>query len=84
MPKVLVELSMSLDGYITGPGVSPQEPMGRGGEGLHVVPVVLGGGTRLFPDESPLELRLRRVDVASSPLATHLTYAVAAGEPVAS
>src|SRR5688500_17315605 len=35
MPKVLVELSMSLDGYITGPGVSPQEPMGRGGEALH-------------------------------------------------
>jgi dihydrofolate reductase len=35
MPKVLAELSMSLDGYVAGPGVGPEEPMGRGGEDLH-------------------------------------------------
>lgn len=35
MPKVLLEMSMSLDGYVAGPDVSPQEPMGRGGERLH-------------------------------------------------
>jgi hypothetical protein len=35
MPKVLLELSMSLDGYIAGPEVSPEAPMGRGGEALH-------------------------------------------------
>jgi hypothetical protein len=35
MTKVLVELSMSLDGYVTGPDVSSEEPMGRGGEALH-------------------------------------------------
>jgi hypothetical protein len=35
MTKVMVELSMSLDGYVTGPDVSPEEPMGRGGEALH-------------------------------------------------
>ena len=35
MPKVLLEMSMSLDGYVTGPDVGPQEPMGRGGERLH-------------------------------------------------
>jgi hypothetical protein len=35
MPTVIVELSMSLDGYVTGPDVSPEEPMGRGGEALH-------------------------------------------------
>jgi dihydrofolate reductase len=34
MSKVVAELSMSLDGYIAGPGVSPEEPMGRGGEQL--------------------------------------------------
>ena len=34
MSKVVAELSMSLDGYIAGPGVSPDEPMGRGGEQL--------------------------------------------------
>ncbi len=192
MPKVFLELSMSLDGYIAGPGVSPHEPMGRGGEALHdwmfegrseaeaerfateqfsgigavivgrrmadlgigswgeepvfhapvfvvtnrpaetvvkrggtsyvfvtggiddslnrareaagaqdvrvnggadiaqqylaagavnelrlhLVPVALGGGTRLFPDGSPLPVSLRPVHVAGEPLATHLTYAI--------
>ena len=33
--KVLLEMSVSLDGYVTGPDVSPEEPMGRGGERLH-------------------------------------------------
>jgi dihydrofolate reductase len=35
MPKVLLEMSMSLDGYVVGRDVSPEEPMGRGGERLH-------------------------------------------------
>jgi dihydrofolate reductase len=35
MPTVLAELSMSLDGYVAGPDVSSDEPMGRGGEDLH-------------------------------------------------
>ena len=35
MAKVLLEMSMSLDGCTTGPDVSPEEPMGRGGEQLH-------------------------------------------------
>ena len=35
MGKVLMEITMSLDGYVTGPDVSPNEPMGRGGEALH-------------------------------------------------
>lgn len=35
MPRVLLEMSMSLDGYVTGPDVSYEEPMGRGGEALH-------------------------------------------------
>lgn len=33
--KVLLELSVSLDGYVAGPDVSPEDPMGRGGEVLH-------------------------------------------------
>jgi hypothetical protein len=37
MSKVLLEMSMSLDGYVTGPDVTPQEPMGRRGERLHDV-----------------------------------------------
>ena len=35
MGKVLMEITMSLDGYIAGPEVSDEEPMGRGGERLH-------------------------------------------------
>jgi dihydrofolate reductase len=35
MAKVLLEMSMSLDGYTAGPDVSPEQPMGRGGDRLH-------------------------------------------------
>ena len=34
MGKVLMEITMSLDGYTAGPEVSAEEPMGRGGEAL--------------------------------------------------
>ena len=32
MPKVLLEMTVSLDGNAAGPDVSPREPMGGGGE----------------------------------------------------
>jgi dihydrofolate reductase len=35
MSKVIMEVSVSLDGYVTGPHVRPDEPMGDGGERLH-------------------------------------------------
>lgn len=35
MSKVIVSLSMSLDGFIAGPNVSAQQPLGEGGERLH-------------------------------------------------
>lgn len=35
MGKVLMEITMSLDGYTTGPEVSAEEPFGRGGDRLH-------------------------------------------------
>jgi dihydrofolate reductase len=35
MGKVMFDISMSLDGLITGPNVSPEQPLGEGGEGLH-------------------------------------------------
>jgi dihydrofolate reductase len=35
MGKVLMEITMSLDGYTTGPEVSAEAPLGRGGERLH-------------------------------------------------
>jgi dihydrofolate reductase len=194
MTKVILELSMSLDGYVTGPDVGPEWPMGRGGESLHdwmfegrsaeqsrafatekyssfgavivgrrmadlgigpwgeepvfhapvfvvthrpaetivkrggtsymfvtygiddalsrareaagsqdvqvnggadiarqylaagavdelhlhLVPMVLGAGTRLFADDTQLNIQLRPLEVTSAPLATHLAYAVSA------
>lgn len=35
MAKVIVSISMSLDGFIAGPGISIKQPMGEGGERIH-------------------------------------------------
>lgn len=35
MSKVVLDVSVSLDGYSAGPNVRQEEPMGDGGEGLH-------------------------------------------------
>jgi dihydrofolate reductase len=35
MSKVVLELSVSLDGFATGPEIGPDEPLGIGGERLH-------------------------------------------------
>ena len=35
MSKVVLDVSMSLDGFTTGPNVREREPMGDGGERLH-------------------------------------------------
>jgi dihydrofolate reductase len=43
---------------------------------LHVAPLLLGSGTRLFGDLGPDDAALERVDVAGSPNVTHITYRV--------
>ena len=35
MARVICDMSMSLDGYITGPNDSRERPFGDGAEGLH-------------------------------------------------
>lgn len=35
MGKVVFDITMSLDGFVTGPNDSPQRPLGEGGERLH-------------------------------------------------
>ena len=35
MSKVVMDVSMSLDGFSAGPNIRPEEPMGDGGERLH-------------------------------------------------
>ena len=42
MNKVVLDISMSLDGYVTADGRTPDEPLGAGGEALH--DWLLGGG----------------------------------------
>jgi dihydrofolate reductase len=44
---------------------------------LHVAPVLLGGGTRLFEDHVGSQVpRLEKLEVVESPLVTHMTYRV--------
>lgn len=35
MSRLRLGISVSLDGYVAGPDQSPQQPLGKGGEGLH-------------------------------------------------
>ena len=35
MSKVIVDISMSLDGYVTAPGVDLEHGLGIGGEAIH-------------------------------------------------
>src|SRR5918994_6064957 len=35
MSRIIVSISMSLDGFSAGPNVSPENPLGEGGERLH-------------------------------------------------
>ncbi len=41
---------------------------------LHVAPVLLGGGVRLFEDAAPRRLEVLRV--VETPLATHIRYRI--------
>ena len=43
---------------------------------LHLVPVILGGGARLFPDTAPHPIGLEPLAVAQGALATHVRYRV--------
>jgi dihydrofolate reductase len=132
MGKLILDISMSLDGFIAGPNPTLEEPLGRGREPLvmaggttftfvtdgieaaleqakaaagerdvalgggasvaqqylraglldqlqvHVVPVLLGDGRRLFADGLLEGPELERTSVVSSPTGvTHLSYRVA-------
>jgi dihydrofolate reductase len=43
---------------------------------MHVVPVLLGGGTRLFERSLPTSVELDQVDQIATPLATHVIFRV--------
>jgi hypothetical protein len=43
---------------------------------IHLVPVLFGGGTRLFDDLGDGRIELRRTSTIDTPGATHLRYDV--------
>lgn len=43
---------------------------------IHLAPLVLGGGTRLFPAHDGKRLRLEQISTVSTSTANHLTYRV--------
>jgi riboflavin biosynthesis pyrimidine reductase len=71
MPKVIADIPMSLDGYVTGPGADEQA--GLGDElCIHLAPMLLGEGTPLFRPGTRQMYRQR--DVRPSKNAVHLAY----------
>jgi dihydrofolate reductase len=49
---------------------------------LHVVPVLLGAGSRLFEHLAPEAVELERIELIASPQATHLRFRVVARDPL--
>lgn len=43
---------------------------------IHLAPIVLGGGTRLFPAHDAKRLRLEQIGIVTTPTAHHLSYRV--------
>jgi hypothetical protein len=64
MGKVVIDMSMSLDGFIATPNDSPEEPLGE------------GGGTRLFDHLGTKPIELEQLGVIESPGVTHLSFRV--------
>jgi hypothetical protein len=54
MTRIIADISVSLDGFVTGPDPSPDNGLGPGGEALN---------TRAFSDDSRDAPELRRLPV---------------------
>ena len=126
MGRVLVDITVSMDGFVAGPNDDPERPLGEGGDRLHqwvygleswrerhglaggeanrdaevlddggantiqqyltaghvdevqihVVPVLLGDGLRLFEHLGTEPIELETTRVIDSPDVTHLKFAV--------
>ena len=72
MTKVIFDISMSLDGFVTASGVRPEEPMGDGGQRLHE----WASGNRMFEHLGSEHIRLETTEVLDTPAATHLRYRI--------
>jgi dihydrofolate reductase len=100
MGKLVADITMSLDGFITGPDsalkqartVAGDKDVGIGGGAdviqqylaaglvdefrLHLAPVLLGTGKRLFDHLGSRTLEFQQTRVIESPYATHLFFTV--------
>jgi dihydrofolate reductase len=71
------EVAGSKDIYVMGGGQICHAVLAQGLADvlrLHLAPVVLGGGTRLFPAEAAPAYALELIEAVSTPAAQHLTY----------
>ena len=78
MSKVTCDMSMSVGGFVSGPNQSLENPFGEGlidELRLHVAPVLLGAGDRLFDGVG--DLALEPLGVMATNLVTHTSYRVA-------
>ena len=66
MTKVIFDISMSLDGFVTASNVRPEEPMGDGGQRLHE--------WAFGEDERNCELLAEAVDAVGAVIAGRRTY----------
>lgn len=66
MGAVHLTLSMSLDGYVAGPGADVPQQAIRAGL-LDEIPVPLGGGKRLFELFGSAPIELERTKVVAAP-----------------
>jgi dihydrofolate reductase len=74
-----LEVAGGKDVYVMGGGQICHEVLAEGLADvlrLHLAPVVLGGGTRLFPAENAPAYALELIEAVSTPAAQHLTYRV--------
>ena len=77
MAKLRFNITMSLDGYVAGPGQSLENRLASAGSGcteIHVVPVFLGGGSRLFENLDGGPAGYECVGLVSSPAVAHYAY----------
>src|SRR6266851_5719011 len=78
MGRLVLYMSMSLDGFIAGAGAA--QALLRAGlldeMEIHLVPVLLGGGRRLFDSLGPGHIELELVRRLKARDVTHLRYRV--------
>ncbi|HEX7677374.1 MAG TPA: hypothetical protein VF713_04575 [Thermoanaerobaculia bacterium] len=84
MTIVKLGITMSAVGYVAGQNQSCEHPLGERGKELHqwafaemevhVVPMLLGSGSRLFDNLDGGQLRYECIRVVCSPAATHFKY----------